>query len=454
MEKKFALTRQVKALPGEYVKRIEDFFSGDRTGNAAGSIFFDIETTGLSARGSCIIIIGFIYYDSNDRIWRTVDLFSDLPDAEEELIKEFFSYIHDDTALVSFNGLQFDIPFILQRCRLKKVAVPDHVKKAFEKSIDLFALIRKYKKAFGLDRVNQSYLERMTAPDLADRSEDLHGEEIINGYRTYIMKKKAAIMQREEPAECKELKERLILHNYRDILGMCLILPLAQICLYINDLKDLSGSRDLKKYCREIIINIGPASDEIDSAPDEIGPASDETISDKAGDPCISDNAVNTDAAFITVIPAIDHHFADLSAHSSSGCIHFSADRIHIKVDITHEKLRYFIPDYKDYYIDTGTGEPVHKSIAAFMDKGNRRRASRQDCFMAKEAYFVKVPEKTFLEISSALSSADTDVRRGIKHKAHIWKREYTEKESFLELEDLKDWSILGCYVISLLVML
>jgi uncharacterized protein YprB with RNaseH-like and TPR domain len=73
--------------------------------------FLDIETTGLSAEKARVTCVGcltkqgvFVFGDSN----------------ESDLLKNFFLWISSvpDSLLVSYNGLSFDLPFLIKRGKL------------------------------------------------------------------------------------------------------------------------------------------------------------------------------------------------------------------------------------------------------------------------------------------------------------------------------------------------
>ena len=56
-------------------------------------LFFDIETTGLSASSSYLYLIGCIYYKENS--WHLKQWFSDSIDEEKEIITLFFEFLKD-----------------------------------------------------------------------------------------------------------------------------------------------------------------------------------------------------------------------------------------------------------------------------------------------------------------------------------------------------------------------
>ena len=82
-------------------------------------LFFDIETTGFSAKTSALYLIGVLFY-TNDH-WNTLQWFADDYQSEEALLKAFFSFIKSFQCLIHFNGTGFDIPFIEKKCKQHKL---------------------------------------------------------------------------------------------------------------------------------------------------------------------------------------------------------------------------------------------------------------------------------------------------------------------------------------------
>ena len=78
--------------------------------NRSSLLFFDIETTGLTARMSYIYLIGAIAWEDN--CWKCTQWFAQNTIEEPDILKEFLAYTQDKTLLIHFNGDRFDIPYI------------------------------------------------------------------------------------------------------------------------------------------------------------------------------------------------------------------------------------------------------------------------------------------------------------------------------------------------------
>ena len=78
--------------------------------------FFDIETTGLSAKTASIYLIGAMHYDHATGSWALTQWFADDYRSEPMILEAFLSYLEDFTYLYHFNGCTFDIPFVTAKC--------------------------------------------------------------------------------------------------------------------------------------------------------------------------------------------------------------------------------------------------------------------------------------------------------------------------------------------------
>lgn len=71
-------------------------------------LYFDIETTGLSAKRSDLYLIGCSYF--SDSAFRTQLIFNDNGTSEPEMLSHFEQILKNHKILVSYNGDTFDIP--------------------------------------------------------------------------------------------------------------------------------------------------------------------------------------------------------------------------------------------------------------------------------------------------------------------------------------------------------
>ena len=78
-------------------------------------------------------------------------------------------------------------------------------------------------------------------------------------------------------------------------------------------------------------------------------------------------------------------------------------------------RLKYFYSNYKDYYYLPAEDTAMHKSIAEFVDKAHRQKATKANCYTKKPGQFL--PQWTLLF-------------------APYFKKSYEDKDVYFELTD------------------
>ena len=168
------------------------------------SVFFDIETTGLSSASSALYLIGALFCRNKRLFFRQwfVDSFS----AERPVLEAFSAFLKDFDTVIHYNGDRFDIPYITECLKEYSIEAPFPALK----SIDLLKLLRKSRKLLSLPDCRLKTAERFLG---IYREDKFSGGELIEVYENYLKTKDEAL-----------LKE-LLLHNEEDILNMPRILP-------------------------------------------------------------------------------------------------------------------------------------------------------------------------------------------------------------------------------------
>lgn len=321
-------------------------------------LFFDIETTGLSPKISSIYLIGACFYDKEVHAFRFIQYFADEFDDEPKILEDFFHLACQFSILFHYNGRSFDLPYLNARCEAcglpfhfgaddtsheENSGSSDYPKKASCKAadIDIYQIFHKDKLIFTKKHASLINKKQKTMELLAgyQRTDTLDGKELIEVFRNYH---KEHILRHEQ--EEKTFLSLLLLHNHNDLLGLVSICPLlGYIQLFSGEFHGLSF-----KNC------------------------------------CLSDAG---DTLFLELETAFS--FPSLPAGylpDSSVCI--SSHSISMKIPGVYAELKFFYPDVKNYYYLPEEDMAVHKSVAEFVDKKRRCKATPKNCYIKKTGFF------------------------------------------------------------------
>lgn len=196
-------------------------------------------------------------------------------------------------------------------------------------SVDLYRHIRPYRKLLNLENLKQKSIERFLG---VNREDKYSGGELIQVYEDYL--------QTHEDS----LYDMLMLHNREDLEGMPLILPILNYPDFL-----------------EHEFTLEDASVENNSAL---------TLSLKSP----------------WEIPVPFRKTADFySAKAQNHCLYLT-------ICLWDGTLKYFYPEYKDYYYLICEDTAVHKSVGQYVDKSARKRATAQTCYTKKSGLFLPQP--------------------------------------------------------------
>ena len=332
-------------------------------------IFFDIETTGFSPTTSNIYLIGCLRKEGPNLI---VDQFlAESKDDEQEILEQFITILNQHKTIISFNGIGFDIPFIKAKCDTYKIS---EKLKDFH-YIDIFKLISNIKFLLKLPNYKQKTIESF----LDIHREDLFtGGELINVYEDYVKTK------------ADEAEKLLLLHNYDDVTGMLDLLPI------LSYLEVLNG-----QY----------------------------TISSVEINPYTSYEGETGQEMIITL--KNDYHLPKrVSYQCQDYYLTMNQEQSRIRIPLYEGELRYFYPNYKDYFYLPEEDMAIHKSVATFVDKAYRERAKACNCYNRKTGIFLPqydaimgpVFQKqhkdkcSYFELTEDFSSSDVMLRRYVDH--------------------------------------
>lgn len=196
---------------------------GPAYAQSPNAIYFDIETTGLSARGSMLYLIGIISWENNGYVM--TQWLNDDGESEATVIEAFLSVITSDTILIHYNGSAFDLPYLIKKCTI--LDIPNKLSTVTSK--DLYKRILPYKKILKLSSLKLTSLLSLLH---IDRLDLYTGKELINVYFLYL---KLQDTKREND---------LLLHNKEDLFGLLILTSL----LTYDDLFEGNYPYEIKWY--------------------------------------------------------------------------------------------------------------------------------------------------------------------------------------------------------------
>lgn len=304
--------------------------------NAEDTVWFDIETTGLSSKVSIIYLIGFIVCENGKAIM--TQLLADDLDSEKEILHYFCKLMNDKKYLIHYNGDGFDIPFVRNRCEKYGLAFPREILT----SIDIFKELRHYKDFFHLPDLKQPTVEMFMHTGRMDHT---NGGELISVYSRYLK------MALTGDAKASDLENVLLLHNHDDVLGMYKMRPLLAFLL---------GMKEPKSFFKDV----------------KMRDSGDELIITAAIPVCPGSGEDSCGVYNIKTVTGTDGVFLEISA------------------PVYEAELKFFYKDYKDYYYIPDEDMAVHKSIAEFMPKEKRVKAKASNCYTRHTGRFVPIPHE------------------------------------------------------------
>lgn len=177
-------------------------------------IFFDIETTGLSAKNSVLYLIGAVGFQ--DEEWHLYQWFAETPQEERQILEEFQDFLPPDCTLVHYNGQRFDIPYL--KYKYTQHGLPDPFPRC--SSIDLFQVYKSLKKFLGLAHMKQTDLEIFLGITRPDQNT---GKDCIKIYRDLIKYR-----------DTDTYSPPLLCHNQWDLTGLLDLLSLTAYFPLLN----------------------------------------------------------------------------------------------------------------------------------------------------------------------------------------------------------------------------
>ena len=282
-------------------------------------LFFDIETTGLSADVSSLYLIGCAYYTHGN--WKLMQWFADEYHEEDELIKAFFEFASNYSYLLHYNGNTFDIPYLEKKCSQYDLPY------SFEnlESVDLYKKFIPFKKILNLSSIKQKKVEELFG---LYRNDKYSGRELIKVYGEYMHGK---IMHKDDTV-LEGSKNILLLHNQEDLTGLLYVTPIL--------------------YFEDMLIN----------AP---------TITSVT----CTENTLVLSATLSSALPL------EIDVVKADWYFEYKKETVRMTIPVFDKQFKLYYENYKDYYYLPAEDTALHKSVASYVDKNYRQKATKENCY-------------------------------------------------------------------------
>ena len=382
-------------------------------------LFFDIETTGLSARSAGLYLIGVLTY--TDKNWTLLQYFCEDVADEPAVLQAFFDLLRTKKILISYNGDGFDIPFLrhmIEQYGLRAprpqhgtalhdcADCPDADSSAVAdarplysfdtvESFDLFKKFRPLKHLLGLPDLKLKSCERFLGIDREDR---FTGGELIEVYFEWQKTKAPALL------------DTLLLHNAEDIANLPNLLPLLRYRSLPHSDFQLRAHECLKDGGTPLVhlsfTLLSPMS------PSAHAPAENATreVTDDRRQHCIdaSENGTReaTDdrrqhcsgAGENGTREATDdrrQHWSALTLpkpmdlRGDFWALHAEGRAVELYVQLFEGERKLFFADFEHYYYLPAEDQVIHQSLAEFVDRSARKKACARNCYQRVSGCFL-----------------------------------------------------------------
>ena len=341
------------------------------------TLLYDIETTGLNPKSSQLYILGILLFHKENI--ELIQYFAESVLDEEEILEQFFQLCKTKRVLISFNGEGFDNRFIETMAK-SYGKLPLHLNL---KQLDLFKLIRKRKKFYGLESCSLKSCERFLGIYREDRCS---GGELISVYREYLQDKDS------------EKKNMLLLHNREDIQNLPALFSflayenIFQGNVHFQRAELLARDEIIKKNCS----NQSESTLEIEHL--ELEERQNSRTSEKL---CLKFSLPLSIPVPLTLTP-------------KNFLLEIKETSLYLTVPLYQGELCYFFKDYKDYEFIPSEDRVVHKSLAAIYPKEMREKAKASTAYQKMKTSFLPI----------------------FQEKEKVFKKTYQDKQCFIPFKE------------------
>ena len=363
-------------------------------------LFFDIETTGLSARSAGLYLIGVLTY--TDKNWTLLQYFCEDVADEPAVLQAFFELLRTKKILISYNGDGFDIPFLRHMVEQYGLRTPrPHHSTALHdradcpatdgstiadapplysfdivESFDLFKKFRPLKRLLDLPDLKLKSCERFLGIDREDR---FTGGELIEVYFEWQKTKAPALL------------DTLLLHNAEDIANLPNLLPLLRYRSLPHSDFRLRAHERLQDGATSLVhlsfTFLSP-----------MPPSAHASVENGIREATDDHRQHCTDAGENDIREVTEARRLHLSAltlpkpmdlRGDFWALHAEDSAVELYVQLFEGERKLFFADFEHYYYLPAEDQVIHQSLAEFVDRSARKKACARNCYQRVSGCFL-----------------------------------------------------------------
>lgn len=320
----------------EFRPFLPEEYSGKRT------IYFDIETTGLSAQSSYVYLIGCACKEKEG--YTLTQWLCTEPAEEKELLRLFFEKAKDFDLVLHYNGTGFDLPFLEKKAKRHCLQNP----LSSMESLDLYNTARSMKHLLSLPNLKLKTMEEFFG---LTRTDIFSGGDLIEVYAQFLGLHHLNTLTGSKETEVHALSQVLLLHNAEDIKN----LPSLTILFFLQQL-----SAFLEEESLQIELLDTPMVQAL-------------TLTYRL--PMSFPKALSFSFPW-------EHSALSLDFSAAAGTAALT-------LPMYQGELKYFYPNPANYYYLPLEDCAMHKSVASFVEKEYRKKATAATCYTKKTGTFL-----------------------------------------------------------------
>lgn len=196
-----------------------------------------------------------------------------------------------------------------------------------KKSIDLYPVLKPLRALLHLPNCRQKSFESFL---FTGRQDIYNGGELISFYYRYVRSGEESLLK------------ALLLHNEEDVLGTVSLLALLPYVRLLAGETVFSGIRTLSQDDVQTVLRL--------------------------------------DTPDVYPVP--------VTARDRGILVKAQENRVLLQLPTREQTLKFFYPDFKDYFYLISEDQAIHRSVAAFVNPSNLKKATKETCYIKKTARF------------------------------------------------------------------